>query len=272
MPSAELSDGVTIYHEVHGDGEPLVLLMGTSADHTYWGFQTEAYAARHRTVVFDSRGTGRSSQPKEAAGYTAAVMADDVFRLLRHLGIERAHVSGLSLGAAVAMELALNHPEVVATLQLHGAWAAPDPAFVYTIECMQYPLLLGDREGFTKTAFSWILTAEFLNDDARRQPMLDAVLDNPHPPSVEGILGHIHADLEFDAAARLGDIRVPTLVTAGERDIQVPPRLGRAVADGIDGAEYHLFTGPGSSHLACVERADEFNRLTLDWLARHPLS
>jgi pimeloyl-ACP methyl ester carboxylesterase len=51
----------------------------------------------------------------------------------------------------------------------------------------------------------------------------------------------------------------------------VPPRLGRAVAERIPGAELHLFTGPGSSHLACVERAEEFNRLTLDWLARHPI-
>ena len=65
---------------------------------------------------------------------------------------------------------------------------------------------------------------------------------------------------------RLGDIRCPVLVTAGEMDCQVPPRYGRAVADAIPGARFHLFTGPHASHLACVEMADEFNRVTLDWL------
>jgi len=100
---------------------------------------------------------------------------------------------------------------------------------------------------------------------------MQAALANPYPPSLAGILGHIHADLTHDAWDRLPSIRCPTLVTAGERDLQVPPRLGRAVAERIAGAEFHLFTGAGSSHLACVERADEFNALTLEWLARHPL-
>jgi pimeloyl-ACP methyl ester carboxylesterase len=81
------------------------------------------------------------------------------------------------------------------------------------------------------------------------------------------VLGHIHADKTHDALDRLARIRCPVLVTAGERDIQVPPRYGREVAGRIPGARYHLFTGPHASHLACVEMADEFNRVTLEWLA-----
>ena len=81
------------------------------------------------------------------------------------------------------------------------------------------------------------------------------------------MLGHIHADKTHDALDRLGSISCPVLVTAGEMDVQVPPRYGKAVADHIPGARYHLFEGPHASHLACVEMAEEFNRLTLDWLA-----
>ena len=77
-----------------------------------------------------------------------------------------------------------------ASLQLHGAWAAPDPAFVYTIENMKHPLLRGDMEGFVRCAFAWILTAEFLNDEERSGPMMQGVLENPHPASIAGILGH----------------------------------------------------------------------------------
>jgi pimeloyl-ACP methyl ester carboxylesterase len=82
------------------------------------------------------------------------------------------------------------------------------------------------------------------------------------------VFGHIHADKTHDALDRLKEIRCPVLVTAGEMDVQVPPRYGRAVAERIPGARFHLFKGAHASHLACVEMADEFNRLTLDWLAK----
>jgi pimeloyl-ACP methyl ester carboxylesterase len=271
MPLAALRTGVSLYHESHGDGAPLVLIMGTSADHTYWAFQTPAYARHFRTIVFDSRGTGQSTKPEDPTSCTMRVLAEDLKALLEHLGIDRAHVSGLSLGSTVAQELALAYPETVATLQLHGTWGRPDPAFVYAIEGMKYPLLLGDYPGFLRTAFAWILTADFLNHDPAREGLMQAALGNPHPPSIAGILGHIHADIHHDAWDRLGSIRCPTLVTAGERDIQVPPRLGEAVAGRIAAAEYHLFTGRGSSHLACVERAEEFNTLTIEWLKKHPM-
>ena len=87
------------------------------------------------------------------------------------------------------------------------------------------------------------------------------------PPDPRGVLGHIHADKTHDVLGRLGEISCPTLVTAGEVDVQVPPRYGKAVADRIPGAKYHEFRGPHASHLACVEMVDEFNRVTLDWLA-----
>jgi len=271
MPFADLPTGIRLYYEEHGSGEPLILIMGTSADHGYWSAQVPAYAERYRTIVFDSRGTGQSSRPDDPNTCTPGALADDVDGLLEHLGVARAHVSGLSLGAAVGQELALRNPDRVATLQLHGAWAQPDPAFVYGIECMKYPLLLGDLEAFTRVAFSWIFTAEFLNHDPSRTAMLAAVQDNPHPASVSGILGHIHADLIHDTAERLHAIRCPTLVTAGERDIQVPARLGRAVHRAIPGSQFLLFVGPGSSHLSCVERAAQFNAVTLDWLGQNAL-
>lgn len=269
MPIADLRTGMSLYYESHGEGAPLVLIMGTSADHTYWGFQTPVYARHYRTIIFDSRGTGRSTQPIDPETCSMRAMAEDVKALLEHLGIAAAHISGLSLGSTVAQELALAYPESVHTLQLHGTWARPDPSFVFGIETMRHPLLLRDYPAFLRTAFAWIFTPEFVNDDKRREPLMQAALTNPHPPSIEGILGHIHADLTHDTASRLHAIRCPTLVTAGERDIQVPPRLGREVTRLIPGAAFNLFIGGGSSHLACVERADDFNQVTLEWLSRH---
>jgi pimeloyl-ACP methyl ester carboxylesterase len=199
------------------------------------------------------------------------LLASDTAALLDALAIRRAHVAGLSLGSTVAQELALLRPDLVATLQLHGTWGHSDPAFRYAIETMRYPLLLGDRAGFVRTALAWILSPTFLNDDAAREGLLAAILGSPHPASTEGILGQIHADLTHESLDRLGAIHCPTLVTAGEVDIQVPPRLGRDVHRAIPGAEWHLFTGPRASHLACLEMSAEFNRVTLEFLARHPI-
>ena len=88
-----------------------------------------------------------------------------------------------------------------------------------------------------------------------------------------GVLGHIHADKHHDTRERLHGIHCPVLVTAGERDVQVPPRYGRQVAERIHGAQYHLFLGMQASHLACAEMPEEFNRFTLEWLRakRSPL-
>jgi len=272
MPRVMLSTGIGLFYEEHGQGEPLVLIMGTSADASYWTPQIEAYKSRYRVIAFDNRGAGRSDKPSGIEAYSMKILAADTAALLDALHIRTAHVSGLSLGSTVAQELALARPDLVGTLELHGTWGHSDAAFCYAIETMRYPLLLGDREGFVKTAFAWILSSAFLNDDAQREKLLAAVLGSPHPASVEGILGQIHADLTHESLGRLGAVRCPTLVTAGEVDIQVPPRLGHDVYCAIPDAEWHLYSGRRASHLACLEMADDFNRVTLEFLAKHPLS
>jgi pimeloyl-ACP methyl ester carboxylesterase len=81
----------------------------------------------------------------------------------------------------------------------------------------------------------------------------------------------VHADQTHHAIDRLPNIKVPTLITSGEFDWLVPPRLGRAVQQAIPGSEFHMFMGPHASHSAFFEMSDEFNRVTLEWLQQHPL-
>ena len=100
-----------------------------------------------------------------------------------------------------------------------------------------------------------------------RRILVRYIDDNPFPPSREGILGHTNADKLHDALDRLPRIKARTLVTAGEMDWLVPPRYSEAVARAIPGARWHLFRGDFASHCACVEMADEWNRVTLDFLA-----
>ncbi len=268
MPFADAPGGIRIYYEEHGRGEPVLLLMGTGADHSFWGPQVEAYSKQFRLIIIDSRGTGQSSRPADWQSCTAKAMAEDAFGVLDHLDIDKAHVGGLSLGSAVAQEMALAAPDRLLSLSLHGTWGRSDEWFIRAIDTLAYPALRGDIHTYLYFALMWVLSPRFLDDrpDEVEQIVTTYIDANPYPPSPEGILGHTNADVLHDTLDRLGEIRTRTLVTAGEMDWLVPPRYGEEVARAIPGARYHLFRGDFSSHCACVEMADDWNAISLAFL------
>ena len=126
MPTADVN-GQTLYYEVHGEGEPLLCVMGLSADTLAWLPQVPAFSAAHRTVIFDNRDVGRSSMAD--GPYEIADMARDTLALADELDLESFHLLGCSMGGAIAQEVAIAAPERVRTLTLAvtfaagGAWA-----------------------------------------------------------------------------------------------------------------------------------------------------
>jgi 3-oxoadipate enol-lactonase len=264
MPFAELATGIRMYYEVHGErGDPFLLLGGTGSDHFLWAAHLPALSQRFRVITPDPRGTGATTRPGEPTTCTMRAMAQDAAALLDVVGMGPAHVAGLSLGSAVAMELGAVRPDLVRSLHLHGAWAKSDRWFVEMMEIMEYPARLGDLRGFLRLALPCILSREFLADEAACAGLFRGFFDdNPHPPSREGVLGHLHADKTHDATPRLRAVRAPALVATGENDIQVRPDYGREVAALIPGARFHLFRGPRASHCACLEMPEEFLRET----------
>jgi pimeloyl-ACP methyl ester carboxylesterase len=272
MPRVQLPTGIGIYYETVGAGEPLLLIMGTGADHSLWDDTAKAYAQRFQVVTFDNRGTGQSDHPRDPEQYTMRLLADDAVALLDALEIESAHVSGLSLGSAVAQELAINHPAKVRSLQLHCTWARTDAWLTRLFEGMRYPLEHDDMAMYVRTAFMWVMSPARLNEKPAEVAEIERayLAENPHPPSKEGLIGHLHADLTHDALDRVGRIQAPTLITSGEMDWQVPTRYGREVHKRLPGSTLQVFSGPYSSHMAFVEMADDFNRMTLEFLAKHP--
>ena len=270
MTFAQLSTGVDVYYEIVGSGDPLLLIMGTSADHTTWAAQVEAYRHHYTVITYDARGTGQSTHPEDVNDYSMRILADDAAALLDWIGVERAHVSGLSLGSATAQELAVNHPAKVATVQLHCTWGRSDEWFIRMIETLETPVLHDDLAGYIRTGLLWVASPTFINDQPDDVEAFErgVITENPHPPSKAGVLGHIHADKTHDALDRLGSIEVPTLITSGEVDWQVPTRYGLDVQRAIPGSTMHVFRGPHASHIAFHEMVDEWNAFTLGWLDR----
>lgn len=271
MPRVELPTGVGIHYESIGAGEPVLLIMGTGADHSLWDDTARAYAPRYRVITFDNRGTGQSDHPRDPEQYTMRLLAEDAAGLLDALNIDRAHVSGLSLGSAVAQELAINHPGKVRSLQLHCTWGRTDAWLMRLFEGMRYPLEHDDMAMFVRIAFMWVTSPARLNDKPAEVAEIERAYleDNPHPPSKDGLIGHLHADLTHDTLDRLNKIQAPCLISSGEMDWQVPTRYGREVQERIAGSSLHVFKGPYSSHMAFTEMADEFNQVTLDFLSNH---
>ena len=268
MPDAMLPTGVRLHYEIVGEGEPLLLIPGTGQGGGLWALQVEAYRTRYRCIPIDNRGAGRSDVPE--SGYSIGRMAEDAVALLRHLGVARAHVCGQSMGALIAQEMAIEQPELVATLQLHATFdrAASYPHLRRQLELR---LELARREAWDLFALNstiWLFPPDYVNaHDDELQEQQTRLFKNP--PTAHGLVGHYLADLAYDAGDRLGQIRAPTLVTVGSHDITALPSYNRTVQQQIPGALLHVFDGAG--HLPFRQLPEEFNRITLEFLGRHPL-
>ena len=261
---------ISVAVQEYGEGEPLLIVNGTTQSLGFWADQAPVLAGRHRVIAYDLRGMGGSERGSEEI--SVASLAGDALALLEALDVQRAHVLGYSLGSAVAQELALAAPERVASLVLYCTWARTDGFQRAVITGLAHPWRTGDIEaalGALGIAFS-----PQLLDSPEFSELIEQML--PLFPSTEQqvrtTVEQWDADLAHDTLDRLGDITAPTLVIAGEQDLLTPPWQGRQVAELIPGAELHMFTGPGSSHALGVERAAEFLPLVQNFLAEHPLS
>jgi len=125
-------DGRKINYDVQGEGEPLLLIPYTSADHACYAFQLPSYTEHFRCIAVDLPGSGESDEP--AGPYSTERYADQVAAFLGAIGLERAHVAGMSLGAAVGIHLAARHPGRVSSLSVHSGWHASDDYLKIVVE------------------------------------------------------------------------------------------------------------------------------------------
>ena len=265
MPQATL-DGLTINYEVHGEGQPL-LIPYLGADHACYAFQLPAYTEHFNCICVDLPGSGESDKPP--GPYSTETYADQLAGFLGAIGVERAHVAGVSLGAAVGMHLAARHPERVRSLSLHSAWDRTD-AYLRTVVGM-WRALAGATETVADAVIGGIFPFCFTPEMYVERPEFVQALDDfvrgrPAQP-VEAFLAQTEAVLAHDAGAALGQIAAPTLVTFGAHDIVTSTRFAHPLTGAIAGSELTVFDH--LSHAGLHEDPDAFNTATLDFLQRH---
>jgi len=266
MPTVQ-ANGIDVYYEVQGEGEPMVLIPYLAADQACYAFQVGEYAKHYTCYTVDLRGAGLSGKPD--GSYTTELLADDIAAFMAAAGLDRAHIFGLSLGAATGMWLAAKHPEKVTSLSLHSAWHHTDPYLHAVVETWRVMAVgLGSvTEMVIKGIFPWCFTPELY---AARPEYVDSLADfvrsRPMPP-VDAFLRQSGAVLGHDAREALGAISAPTLITFGRHDHATSTRFAEPLTSGIAGSELIVFED--CSHAPIYENVEAFNERTLEFLRRH---
>ena len=263
MPRVDVV-GLTINYDVQGEGEPLLLIPYTSADHACWAFQLPAYTEHFSCIAVDLSGSGESDKP--AGPYSTDGYADQVAAFLDAIGIERAHVAGMSLGAAVGIHLAARHPGRVRSLSWHSGWHASDDYLKIVLE--QWRTLASALPTIADVViqgiFPWCFTPEmYIERPEFVETLVDFVRGRPAQP-VDAFVAQIDAVVAHDARAALGEIDVPTLITFGARDLVCGTRFAEPLTSGIAGSELVVYDH--LSHAGLHEDPETFNRATLDFL------
>ena len=263
MPIAEVN-GQRLYYEVHGEGEPLLAVMGLGADHSAWILQIAEWSKSHRLVVFDNRDVGQSSQVE--GRYEVTDMAADALALADELGLDSFHLLGFSMGGAIAQEIALAAPERVRTLTLCVTYGATGGYGDHRSAVLGRVVAEMDREEFLDFLMLLIYSDLLFGNPAFAEAARKAMLDNPYPQSNEAFIRQLEASGRHDALGRLGALEMPVHVIGARRDIMVPPFRSEDLAGAIPGSKFTLLD---AGHAANVEVAQEFNAAVLAFIAEH---
>jgi 3-oxoadipate enol-lactonase len=265
MPKTIIS-GINMYYEVHGKGEPLVLIQGFGGGHQGWLFQVPAFSKHFLVVTFDNRGIGKTDRSKEP--YTIKTMADDVIGLMDYLAVDKAHILGLSLGGMVAQEIAITYPHRVRKLVLASTFATgrmsdvnpesrrasgvqegPSNAAMQNLEfdkLMKFMISSAFNRALYRIFFTLLLRIQRKSIDA------------------EGYFEQMRAVSVYNTADRLHLIQAPTLVITGTGDRLVSSHDSDVIAARIPNAK--LVKVDGGSHAFFMEMRDRFNEEVLAFL------
>lgn len=227
------ANGIDIYHEEQGSGEPLVLIGGLATDISQMEGMIHDLAQRCRVIAFDNRGAGRSDKPDSP--YTIDAMAEDAYLLLKAIGIQSTHVLGISMGGRIAISLSLAHPEMVKSLILASTSARTA----------------------SHGGLSWKLSNVLIRIPAVR------AIGTKYPQPYYAYVRQRGASGNYDATGRLGEILTPTIILHGRKDSVVPFELAEEMQRGIAGSKLLPFD---SGHLFPFRKQREFVDSVLGFL------
>lgn len=262
MPTIKLGN-FSCYYEVHGTGDPLVLIAGLGSDSASWMSVVKELSICSRTIIFDNRGCGRSDTPSEA--YTICDMADDVIQLLDALGIQQTNILGHSMGGYIAQELAIHYPQRVNKLVLASTSFVSSKRNNALFEDFIRQLQKGDDfEAWIRRWAFWLFSSQCFAQPEFVRTFVTYGVAYPYRQQADGLRGQVEAIASFDARDKTKMIKAKTLILEGENDILILPQEAMALAKSIEGSDVQLLKDTG--HCIHIENPGLFTKSVLKFL------
>lgn len=254
-------EGIKIHYEVQGEGEPLVFLHGGTGDSlSYWSNQVPVFSREFRVITMDHRGYGRSD--KQEIEYSPKVSAQDLNILLDKLGVEKAHIVGLSLGGMIAQQFALDHSHRLKKLILAdtGSGVRTEKLRLFIDTTITLAEKLGMEYMFDFNLL-FAFSEKFLCENKEiLENQKKAWIKTPVGPFVQILKGVKN----WDVTDQLSRIKAQTLIIWGDEDIELPKVYTDILSQNIPYSRTVLIEGSG--HKSCADKPHEFNRVVMEFL------
>jgi pimeloyl-ACP methyl ester carboxylesterase len=267
VPHLDVGDGIKIYYEVHGEGEPVLFLSGIMMNTVSWAALAPTLSKKFKLILMDFRDQGQSSKMK--GPYKTDIHVDDVFKLLDHLSIPKVHLMGLSYGGYVALSFALKHQDRLKSLMLPNTNSFIPNHLKVIGKGWEVAAELNDGEKFFQLAtpiiYSGTFHAKYMDFLIQRQAMFKSMLTKEWFEGFtrlsQSIKGY-HVGEE-----QMRTVKVPTLLVGADKDIITPVELQRILLDNIPGCEFVII--PDAGHGAFLEKMNEFMTIILGFVVKH---
>ena len=263
MPIHKKGD-TNIYYEVHGTGQPILMIAGMASDSKSWQFILGQMAKNYRLILFDNRGCGRTTCTE--GGYNLKTIASDAISLLDFLEFERVHVIGHSMCGMIAQELALMSPERINKLVL----ASSSPRLSEKADGILKDLYQKWKDGYDmadwfRIMFHWLFTKKALENKKFMDAAIIFALAYPYPQTLEGFKGQVDAITSFDAGARIKDIMHETLILSGGSDILIPPEESKELLNMGGKTQFQIIAD--AAHSIHAEHPAEFANAVISFFS-----
>jgi pimeloyl-ACP methyl ester carboxylesterase len=256
-------NGLKLFYEIEGEGEPVVLIPGFAAGRWIWFKQTTELSRRFRVIIFDPRGVSASDKPE--GKQTIGLLADDIAHLLQTIGIDNAHIVGASFGGFVAQEFALKYPSMTRKLVLCcTSFGGPNHVAPDRETLMALASTKGlNGEERMRANLLLAFTPEYLQmQTAEVDHVVHLRATNEVPEHI--YMSQLQAAVSFNAESRVEQITSQTLVLSGDADVIVPVQNSRNLAAKIPRAQLRIIQG--GSHTFFIEQAEKFNDIVSEFL------
>ncbi len=257
-------NGASLYYEVKGKGFPLVLISGGGLmDSRAWDEQFETFSKHYKVIRYDIRGIGKSARPQQSFSHS-----QDLHALLKSLKVRKAHVIGLSFGGGIALDFALDHPDMVDHMILAASGTSTDAKGESNLQGLAWLSSIAKKDGIAKMVQLVSETSTFISKDnlAAQEKIRQNYLDNRDIFESDFPLVSFWQPTKPAAADRLGEVRGPVLILIAENDIPAYKEITDKLAKGLASARKIVI--PGAAHAINLDKPKEFDDAVLEFLRK----